>query len=120
MHWNKAVANRLQLGSVARMHNCFEADHVTRKLKFKMVQFFNLKVTSSSFLASAGLLWNNLIKSDKHLDISWLWFSSVGISTFPFSFLVWRDLTKDFLLVRLNSMNVPVRYLHGNDFSALS
>ena len=29
-------------------------------------------VTSSSFLASAGLLWNNLIKSDKHLDISWL------------------------------------------------
>ena len=73
-------------------------------------------VTSSSFLASAGLLWNNLIKSDKHLDISWLWFSSVGISTFPFSFLVWSDLTKDFIL---SSIDAPVHFCYWNSCTEL-
>ena len=85
-------------------------------LQFQPSKMKLVLVTSSSFLASAGLLWNNLIKSDKHLDISWLWFSSVGISTFPFSFLVWSDLTKDFFL---SSLHVPVQYYYWNSCTEL-
>ena len=49
MHWNKAVANRLRLDLVARMHNCFEVDHVTRKkISYIGVLLKNHKSTSKS------------------------------------------------------------------------